>query len=147
MRTISTDRIARVLDRALGHERATNRRVRRLLRWATNPVNAHTITRQLRDHSRSLVGALNAEGHLDDYCTMGVLFRTDAAALLRETDVPLLEVAFDDAVAAFAGWSRPVDAIPAHVLADPVAAVRAAYVLARDLAVVEFDDETFPIHL
>jgi hypothetical protein len=142
MRTVSRTQITQELDLATKHPRANNKHIRRILRWATDPERASTITQMLRHHNRTLLQAIDADGHLGDYSVLGILFRTDAAKMLKEADVQQLYTALDDAICSHScSVSPPKQHVAAHLLHDPVGAVRTAYVLARDLAEVDFDDD------
>jgi hypothetical protein len=61
--------------------------------------------------------------------------------MLNEADVARLDVALGEAIRVYADRAgSAVGPLSICVLIDPVGAVRTAYVLARDLAEVEFED-------
>lgn len=61
--------------------------------------------------------AIDAEGRLDDYSVLGVLFRTDVVGMLKEADVSKLDAALDEAIARTQALRPLSDGhLPAHVL-------------------------------
>jgi hypothetical protein len=146
MRTIQRTKLNRGVHRALQHPRADNRHLRRILRWAVDPADAAALYELLRARSCALVAEIDATEHLDDYSTFGLLLRSDAGDILEEGDLRLLEVGIDDAIDAFVGYRRHDEGhLPENMSADPVAAVRVAYALTRDLTTVEFSNEVISI--
>jgi hypothetical protein len=134
-------RITAQLNLALCHPSADNRHLRRVVRWSNDPRNAAAATRTLDAHNGGLAAQLDRAGHLDDYSVLGLLFRLDVEAVLPDGNPTLVDRAFDRAVQRYAGLHPNHGlGVPEHVAADPVGTVRAAYVLARDLATARCDD-------
>lgn len=141
MTTINPDRIVETLESALRHPEMRNHHLRRLLRWCTDPSTAETAARMLAGWSSALIAALEHEGFLDQYTLAGVVQRCEEAGLAVAPQV--MSSAFTQAIEE--PFRCRCCAHPATDLqVDPAGFVLAAYALGRDLAAVEFDEDSAP---